>query len=234
MLISAIQPFTMIDYPEKISCIIFTAGCNFRCGYCHNSEFVLPEKIKQIKDSFISEETLFNFLEKRRGWIEGVVVSGGEPTVMGDLPTFLKKIKDMGFLVKLDTNGNKPEILKYLIEQKIVDYVAMDLKTDLDHYLDLVGKCVRPEKIKESIDLLIGSDISYEFRSTLIKEVHTKPILDNMASLIDGACVLYLQQFRSGETLSPVFDGYSAFCHTKLLEDIVPIFSPFVNNVFVR
>ncbi|PIR76985.1 MAG: anaerobic ribonucleoside-triphosphate reductase activating protein, partial [Candidatus Magasanikbacteria bacterium CG10_big_fil_rev_8_21_14_0_10_38_6] len=143
MVISGVQPFTLLDFPEKTACIIFTAGCNFRCGYCHNPEFVLPEKIQQIKTSFIDEETIYSFLQKRKGLLDGVVISGGEPTMMGDLPAFIRNIKELGFLVKLDTNGNRPLVLQHLLDEGLLDYVAMDVKTSLVNYADLVGDCVR-------------------------------------------------------------------------------------------
>ena len=121
MKLSAIQRFTMLDYPDKVACIAFTPGCNMRCGFCHNPEFVLPELMREIQQDFIAEETFFNFLDQRRGLLEGVVVSGGEPTIWQDLPAFLQKIQARGFLTKLDTNGNRPEMLERLLKDKPVD-----------------------------------------------------------------------------------------------------------------
>ncbi|MBT3419512.1 MAG: anaerobic ribonucleoside-triphosphate reductase activating protein [Candidatus Magasanikbacteria bacterium] len=224
----------MIDFPEKIACIIFTAGCNFRCGYCHNPEFVLPERIKKIKKSFIPIEAAYNFLKKRKGLLDGVVISGGEPTVLYDLPEFIEGIKKMGFLVKLDTNGNNPSMLKQLIEKELIDYVAMDVKTSEGHYKKLVGEKVKRAYIKESINIIKTSNIPYEFRSTIIKQVHTKKILKNMAHLVSGAKKYVLQEFRPGETLDPVYGEYTGFSR-KEMEDIAKdIFIPIVENVSIR
>lgn len=233
MKLSAVQRFTMLDFPGKIACIAFTPGCNMRCGFCHNPEFVLPEKIREIQKSFISEDAFFRFLKRRQGLLEGVVVSGGEPTIWADLPAFLAKIKELGFSVKLDTNGNHPEMLESLLKQGLVDYVAMDVKTSLEAYSKLVGPIVKKENIQKSIQLLKASKIPYEFRTTLIKEVHTREILEDMALLISGATQLFLQTFRPMQTLDPVFGGYHAFSSDET-ETIVTLFSAQVGYVGVR
>ena len=211
MKLSAIQRFTMLDYPDKVACIAFTPGCNMRCGFCHNPEFVLPEKIAELQDAFIPSETFFNFLDQRRGLLEGVVVSGGEPTIWADLPEFFREIKKRGFLTKLDTNGHHPEMIKRLLKEKLVDYVAMDVKTSLSEYPKLVGGGVKPEHIQESIDLLKHSEILYEFRTTLVKELHSEVVLKDMEVLLRGATRYYLQAFRPGHTLNPVFASYHPF-----------------------
>lgn len=213
MIFSAIQKFTLLDYPGKTSCIAFTPGCDFRCGYCHNPEFVLPEEIKKISSSFIAEETFIHFLERRRGLLDGVVISGGEPTIMHGLLDFMKCIKDMGFLVKLDTNGNRPHVIREAIETGVVDYIAMDLKTVPESYSDLVGKNANTQNITESIDILMGGEVEYEFRSTIVKGIHSEEVLLQMAQEIKGAPMWYLQQFRSQKTLDPDFsqsNSYSA------------------------
>lgn len=233
MKLSAVQRFTMLDFPGKIACIAFTPGCNMRCGFCHNPEFVLPEKIREIQKSFIAEDSFFRFLKKRQGRLEGVVVSGGEPTIWADLPAFLAKIKELGFAVKLDTNGNHPEMLERLLKEGLVDYVAMDVKTSLEAYSKLVGLIVKKENIQKSIDLLKASNIPYEFRSTLIKEVHTPEILESMAILVSGAAQLFLQTFRPVQTLDPVFSGYHAFSSDEM-KSIADIFSPKVGQVSIR
>lgn len=211
MKLSAIQRFTILDYPDKVACIAFTPGCNMRCGFCHNPEFVLPDKIAELQADFIAEETFLNFLDKRRGLLEGVVVSGGEPTIWQDLPEFFRKIKDKGFLTKLDTNGNHPKMLRKLLDEKLVDYVAMDVKTSLSEYTKLVGAGVKPEHIAESIALLKTSGIPYEFRTTLIKEIHTEEVLQDMVELLSGAERYYLQMFRPGHTLNPIFATHHPF-----------------------
>lgn len=233
MLISGIQQYTLLDYPQKIACIIFTPGCNFRCGYCHNPEFVLPEKIIQIKDSFIPEEAFFNFLERRKNLLDGVVISGGEPTLMPNLISFIEKIKNLGFLIKLDTNGNRPEILEEVIKKNLVNYVAMDVKTSLDNYPDLVGKFVKTEHIKRSMDLLKLGIVDYEFRTTLIAEIHSEIILKKMIDLLAGAKRFFLQTFRPSTTLDPKFENYHAFS-LKKIKQISELFKPHIKEVEIR
>jgi pyruvate formate lyase activating enzyme len=233
MLISAVQKFTMLDYPGKISCIVFTAGCNFRCGYCHNPEFVLPEQLQKIKKSFIPEDVFLKFLDQRIGKLDGVVITGGEPTMHHDLRSFISRIKEKGFQVKLDTNGNNPMVLEELLASKLIDYVAMDVKTDSANYLDLVGGCADAEHIEESIRMLIHSRIAYEFRSTLIREIHTTEMLTNMAEMIRGASEIYLQSFRPGHTLDAAYEKYHPFFPTEM-EKIADIFQKTVKKVFIR
>lgn len=205
MLISGVQKFTILDYPGKVACIAFTPFCNFRCGYCHNSEFVLPEKIEQIKDSFIPEDIFFNFLKTRIGLIDGVVISGGEPTLQKDLKDFIKKIKEMGLLVKLDSNGSNFDLLKELIDENLLDYVAMDVKADLDNYKKISGYIGEENEliinIKKSISLIMNSDVDYEFRTTIAKNYLSKESLMKIGELICGAKKYALQNFRKGETV---------------------------------
>ncbi len=233
VLISGIQKFTLLDFPNKTACVVFTPGCNFRCGYCHNPEFVLPEKIQEIKGSFIPEEAFFSFLNDRRGLLDGVVVTGGEPTLMPDLLPFMKRIKSLGLLVKLDTNGNRPEILKAAVSEGAIDYVSMDVKTSLEGYPGLVGKLVKPEKIKESVDFLLQNTVDYEFRSTLIKESHSIADLENMVELVRGAKRIFLQSFRSGITLSPIFGTYHPFSEEEMRK-IASQFGKTVAQVEIR
>ncbi|MFC1663059.1 anaerobic ribonucleoside-triphosphate reductase activating protein [Patescibacteria group bacterium] len=234
MLISGIQRFTMLDYPGKTSCIVFVPGCNFRCGYCHNPEFVLPKLIQKIKDSFIPEENFFKFLNKRQGLLDGVTISGGEPTIMPDLADFIQRIKNMGFLVKIDTNGNLPDRLKTIIDLGLVDYIAMDLKTSSEHYSKLVGPGADKDKINQSIVLIKDSGVPYEFRSTLIRDIHDKPKLMKMAEMISGADKLYLQYFRSGHTLDPAYNKYKPFSEHETKKMAKEIFEPYVREVFIR
>ncbi len=233
MKFSAIQKFTVLDYPDKVACIAFTPGCNMRCGFCHNPEFVIPEKIREIQDSFIQEETFFHFLDGRRGLLDGVVVSGGEPTIWHDLPEFFRKIQERGFLAKLDTNGHHPEMLKKLLREKLVDYIAMDVKTSLSEYPKLVGKGVKAENIAESITLIKASGIPYEFRTTLIKEIHSEEMLEDMEKLLAGAERYYLQTFRPGHTLNSVFASYHAFSPEEMKEMVVR-FQSVASDVGIR
>lgn len=233
MMLSAVQKFTMLDFPEKVACIAFTPGCNMRCGFCHNPEFVLPEKIKELQGSFITEEIFFAFLKKRWLLLQGVVVSGGEPTIWQDLPVFIRKIKRMGFLVKLDTNGNHPEMLKCLLEEKLLDYIAMDVKTALSAYSKLTGPTVRTDSITKSVGLLKRSGIDYEFRTTLIKEHHTPSVLEEMRELFVGAEQLFLQTFRPATTLNPTFAYYHSFPPEEM-QAIATYFRSYVSKISVR
>lgn len=223
----------MLDYPNKHACIVFTAGCNFRCGYCHNPEFVLPEELVKIKDTFIPEAAIFSFLERRKGLLDGVVISGGEPTMMPDLIAFAKKVKDMGFLVKLDTNGNKPEVIKSMHEQGLLDYIAMDVKMSLATYCDVVGNRAKPNAIQESMDFIKASGVEYEFRTTLVPNIHTQEVLDDMKQLLAGSKRLYLQTFRPDHTLDPGFGRYQPFS-TSQMEQIRLLFNEVIDHVEIR
>lgn len=143
MQLSAIKKSTLLDYPGKIATIVFTPGCNLRCGFCHNPEFVLIEEIEKIRHDFISEEIFFRFLSTRIGFLDGVVICGGEPTIHTDLPEFCRRIKDLGFLVKLDTNGSNPEMLEKLLNQELVDYIAMDIKHTFDKYSEITENRIK-------------------------------------------------------------------------------------------
>lgn len=233
MLISGVQPFTMLDYPGKRAAIVFTAGCNFRCGYCHNPEFVLPELLAKIKDSFIPPEAVFNFLDERRGLLEGVVVTGGEPTTQHDLAPFLGEIKRRGFAVKLDTNGGRPEALAAVLAAGGVDYVAMDYKTSLENYPALAGSLASGDKIKETAGLIKRSGVDYEFRVTLVKELHSAILIEQMVKELAGARRVFLQRFRPAVTLDPAFAGCRAFSDAEMAA-IAEQFRAVVSEVGVR
>lgn len=233
MLISGIQQCTLLDFPGKTACVVFTPGCNFRCGYCHNPEFVLPEQIKCIQKNFIHEDIFFNFLKKRKGLLDGVVITGGEPTLQGDLIPFMKKVRDLGFLIKLDTNGNKPNVTAKALEEKLVDYIAMDVKTSYVKYQSLVGKLANVDFIKESIALIMRSGIPYEFRSTLVKETHTLSTLKEMAKMIKGAELFALQSFRPSHTLDPLYQSFHAYTSEEM-KKIKTIFESHAKRVIIR
>lgn len=206
MLISGVQKFTILDYPGKVACMAFTPFCNFRCGYCHNSEFVLPEKIEQIKDSFIPEEAFFNFLKDRVNLIDGVVVSGGEPTLQNDLEGFISKIKALGFLVKLDTNGSNFEIVKNLIDKNLIDFIAMDVKCPVNRYVEFSADkenniLILQNNVLKSIELIMNSGIDYEFRTTVAKSFLSKEEIIKIGGMIKGAKKYALQNFRKGESV---------------------------------
>ncbi|MFA5917412.1 MAG: anaerobic ribonucleoside-triphosphate reductase activating protein [Candidatus Gracilibacteria bacterium] len=231
MLISAIQKTTLLDYPGKVACIIFTTGCNLRCGFCYNSEFVLPEKIKEIKD-FIPEKIFFNFLKTKVGILDGVVICGGEPTINKDLYDFCKSIKELGFLVKLDTNGQNSKILKKLLDDKLVDYIAMDIKNSFGKYNLTTGVTEDLENYKESIEIIKNSDIDYEFRTTLVKGLHTKEDMLEIAKTLSGARKYFLQNFKGGKTLDKDFVGKSFIVDE--LRQFKKICLPSIENVFIR
>ena len=169
MKIGGLVKFTLIDFPGRPAAIVFTQGCNFRCRYCHNPELVYPHLFTEP----ISEEEIWSFLKRRQGTLEGVVVSGGEPTLHKDLPAFMARLKELGYAVKLDTNGARPAVLKELIEKKLVDYIAMDLKAPLEKYAAITGIEVSPALLQESMNLIRQSGLVYEFRTTYDKEVLT-------------------------------------------------------------
>ena len=191
MRIGGFQKFSLIDYPGKIAAVIFAQGCNFRCPYCHNPQLVDPKFYSQL----IAEKEVLQFLKKRQGQLEGVVVSGGEPTLQPDLISFLDKIRCLGYLIKLDTNGNQPKILGKVIDLKLVNYVAMDIKAPLDKYSKSAGVCFNTDCIKESIDIIINSGIAHEFRTTLVKFLCSPADIDNIRLLIQGAQKYTLQKF---------------------------------------
>ncbi|MDD3794164.1 MAG: anaerobic ribonucleoside-triphosphate reductase activating protein [Candidatus Gracilibacteria bacterium] len=232
MQISAINKFSLIEFPGEVSAIIFTPGCNFRCGYCHNSEFVLEEKLKNIYKNLILEKAFFNFLEQRKGLLSGVSICGGEPTLQKDLYDFCLKVKSFGYKVKLDTNGRDPEILKKLLENNLVDYVAMDIKHEVGSFDKIIGVKIDEKPYLESINLLKNSNIDYEFRTTLISGIHDENIVVNISKYLSGAKAYYLQNYRAGNTLDPNFFGKS---FTSLeLEKFKNIAKKYIKNVQIR
>ncbi len=232
MLISGIHTLTLLDYPGHVACILFTAGCNFRCGYCHNPEFVLPEKIKEHMHDMIPEEKIFKFLETRKGKLEGVVISGGEPTIHQGLPDFIRKVKSMGFLVKLDTNGTNPKMLKKLLDEKLLDYVAMDAKASPGRYGLLTGTKNNFSDIERSRDLIMASGVPHELRTTIVKGWHDETEMTKIAEWCAGAQKYTLQNFRPQKTLDPSWKKYSGFTAVEL-QHLKKIAEKFVKKVEV-
>ncbi|HOW12759.1 MAG TPA: anaerobic ribonucleoside-triphosphate reductase activating protein [Candidatus Pacearchaeota archaeon] len=218
MLIGGIQKTTLIDYPSKIACTVFLGGCNFHCPFCYNSELVLPEKLKKIER--VKEKDFFNFLEQRKGLLEGVCICGGEPTIHTDLPEFIQKIKKMGFLVKLDTNGSNPDMIKKLIKENFLDYIAMDIKAPLNEesYNKAVNVKINLEKIKESVKIIKNSDVLYEFRTTVVPNIHTKEDIIQIAKDISPAKNYFLQNFQSTKNLDSNFEKVKPYDKEFLIE----------------
>ncbi|MCI2425790.1 anaerobic ribonucleoside-triphosphate reductase activating protein [Candidatus Acetothermia bacterium] len=192
MNIAYLLPLSLIDYLDKLSAVIFTAGCNFRCPYCYNSELVLPERISTT--SSVSEDEVFSFLTQRRGLLDGVVISGGEPLLQPGLRLFITKIKELGFLTKLDTNGAFPKILKELLRNNLLDYVAMDIKRSTDYYEVGAGVAVDLERIITSIHLIINCAPDYEFRTTVVPDIDEEELI-KITTMITGAKRYILQPF---------------------------------------
>ena len=187
---SAINKLSLLDYPNKVSCILYTNTCNFRCPYCHNGLTLLQDSPDPIPF-----EEILAFLKKRVGILDGVVISGGEPTLMPDLEDKIRAIKELGYEVKLDTNGTNPDILKHLIDEGLIDYVAMDIKASFSKYADIANIAVNITNIQKSIDILKSDVVDYEFRTTLIDEFHNMKSIKDMAKLIKGTKKLYFQKF---------------------------------------
>jgi pyruvate formate lyase activating enzyme len=204
MQIAGIQKQSFIDWGNKLTAVIFTKGCNFRCGYCHNPSLVLPE----LFSTDISETETLRFLHSRKGWLDGVVISGGEPTIHAGLKDFIRKIKEMGFPVKLDTNGTNPSLLKELIEEQRIDFVAMDIKSILiqTEYEKVTGihNKILYDKVLESIELLKQNWIPYQFRTTVIPAVHPDEMINELKQQL-ASCPYVLQAFRNDfETVADV------------------------------
>ena len=204
-IIGGFQKTSLLDFPQKIACIVFTQMCNFRCGYCHNPE--LNEK----KEGIIDLETFFSFLEKRKGKLDGVVITGGEPTLQKGLYQFIFDIKNMGFCVKLDTNGSNPKVLKSLIDNNLVDYVAMDIKAPMDKYHDVIKNKIPLDNIYQSIQILLENKVDYEFRTTVVKEQLTFEDFEKIGDLISGAKKYYLQKFVPSKTIDEAFMNCSTY-----------------------
>lgn len=195
MTIEGLQKLTLLDYPGRTACTVFLAGCNFRCPFCHNFELVAKPAAPLMGD-----EELLDFLQKRKGLLDGVAITGGEPLMRRELPELLRKIKALGYAVKLDTNGSFPARLKALVEEKLVDYVAMDVKNAPARYGETVGFLkLELDAICESIEFLKSGAVDYEFRTTVIEQYHSEKEIYAIAEWIRGAKRWFLQQFKSSE-----------------------------------
>ncbi|MDD6021300.1 MAG: anaerobic ribonucleoside-triphosphate reductase activating protein [Acutalibacteraceae bacterium] len=219
MLIGGFQKMTVLDYPGKVACTVFLTGCNFRCPFCHNASLV-TERWSQG----VSTGDIFAYLQKRKGLLDGVCITGGEPLLNDDIDELIRPIKELGYLVKLDTNGSNPEKLRELMENGLVDYVAMDIKNSAEKYALTCGvKAVNFTKIKESIDLLINGNVDYEFRTTVVSQLHSVEDIENVGKLVKGAKALYLQGFvDSGELIGSGMSAADKQTMEKMLEAVRP------------
>ena len=206
MYLAGMQKLSLLDFPGVVACTLFTPGCNFRCPWCHNASLVLPE---QFPAEYPDPEEVLAFLKKRQGILDGVCITGGEPLLHAEIPDFIRRLKRLGYRVKLDTNGSFPERLKALTEEKLVDYVAMDIKNGPSHYAETIGiPGYLPEAVEESKNYLLTERVPYEFRTTVVRGLHTE-------EWIRGAKAWYLQQFRDSGALI-CGDGLSAFSEEEM------------------
>ena len=229
MQIHGLQKLTLLDFPGHIACTVFTGGCNFRCPFCHNGGLVIaPEKAP-----LIPEEEFFAFLKSRTGRLEGVAVTGGEPTVNGELPGFLKRIKEMGFAVKLDSNGQNPDMLETILKEGLADYVAMDIKNSRERYGETIGiPNFRTDRVERSVKLLMESGVSYEFRTTLTEELHDEASITAIGQWIAGAKAYFLQSYRDSEEI--LMPGKFHAPSKETLERYLEILRPLVPSVSLR
>jgi pyruvate formate lyase activating enzyme len=207
-----LQRLSLIDYPGKLCATIFTAGCNFRCPYCYNEDIVLdyPAMPK------VPEDKIIEFLHPRLGFLDGVCVTGGEPTIHRELPKFLGRLKSIGSLVKLDTNGSRPKALAYVMEKGLVNYIALDVKVPLDRYEETVRYRVKPEGLKETIKLIRRSGVDHEFRTTVVPGLLDGDDLEEIAMTLAGSRRYVLQQFRPGKTLCPDFKDVKPYSEAEM------------------
>ena len=227
MKICGLNKTTLLDYPGCVAATIFVGGCNFRCPFCHNGDLVLHSGELES----YGEEEIFAFLRKRKNVLEGVCVTGGEPTLYKELPEFIGKIKSLGYKVKLDTNGSNPKMLKELVESGMINYVAMDIKAPLENYDKVSGVSVDMEKIEQSVEFLKNGQVPYEFRTTVVKELHQKEDFEKIGQWLLGAENYYLQSYR--ETDKNISKGYSAFTKDELLK-IAKVLKKYIKNVELR
>jgi pyruvate formate lyase activating enzyme len=229
MIFGGLTPTTLIDFPGKVAAIVYTIGCNFRCPYCHN-----PELVDETVEEKLSETYILDFLKRRKKLLDGLVITGGEPTMHGeDLLSFIVKVKKLGMAVKLDTNGTNPEFLEKVFEEKLVDYVAMDIKAPLNSYNKVVGRAVNTEKIKTSIELIKKSGTPYEFRTTIIKCLTSKDDVIHIAKDIVGGEKYYLQKFVPTKILNPQLKRKVTYTD-KEFEELKKLVEPYVRFCGIR
>ena len=224
---AGLDKLSLVDFDRHISCILFTRGCNFACPFCHNGPLVIPG----VDNQFIPFDEILAFLRKRQGILDAVVISGGEPTLMPDLKEKIEAIKGLGYLVKLDTNGTRPEVVKDLVESGLIDFIAMDIKSSLENYPLITDSRVNTDKIVESIEYIKSCGIDYEFRTTLIAEYHDEEDMKQIAELIGNAKKYRLQKYVDREgCIAHGFQEVPLETAKKYLE----IFKNHINDVALR
>lgn len=230
MIIGGLQKTSLIDFTGKVSCVCFVSGCNFRCPYCHNPDLVLHPG-----NAFMDEGSFLTFIKERQGFIDGVVISGGEPTLQNDLPAFLSRIKREGYAVKLDTNGSHPRMIQELMEKRLVDYVAMDIKTDPSRYPQFIKREFDPDCIRSSVRLIMASGIAYEFRTTCVRPFVDAETVERIGRLIRGCSLFVLQLFRQMRVLEPgFFENRKAGYDQEEMMQLKAVAEPWVGKCIVR
>lgn len=219
---------TLLDYPEHVAATVFTGGCNFRCPLCHNGGLVLSPNPEER----IEEEEVLSYLKKRKGILEGVCITGGEPTLQKDLRNFICKVKDMGYLVKLDTNGYRPQVLWNLMQEGLLDYVAMDIKASKENYAVAAGvEGLDISRIEESVGILKGDKVPYEFRTTVVKGIHSIEEFEEIGQFLAGSRAYYLQQYRENDNV--IVQGYDAFSKADM-ESMALLARKYIDKVVLR
>jgi pyruvate formate lyase activating enzyme len=227
--IKGIEKLSVIDYPGKMCSIVFLAGCNFRCPYCQNPDLIKrPGKLPDIP-----EEEVVDFLKERRKWLDGICITGGEPCLHNGLPEFIKKVREEGFLVKLDTNGSNPEMIEGLVREGLLDYIAMDIKAPLESYGDVARVEIDKEKIQKSVEIIMNSGVEYEFRITVVPRLLREGDMDKIGEWLKGAKRFFIQKFRPDITLDRDFKKESTFSD-KELEGLAGIARRYFKHVGVR
>lgn len=229
MKIGYIQKSSLIDYPGKVSAVIFTRGCNFRCPYCHNPELVDGSSFSDL----FSEDELFSLLPRRKGLLDGVTITGGEPTLQPDLIPFMRKIKDLGFLVKLDTNGSCPDVLAEAVDGGLVDYIAMDVKAPLAKYHEAAGRHIDTGAVAGSIGIVTGSEVAYEFRTTLVSRLLSPDDVVEIGHMIKGASCYALQRFVLSKHLDQAYMKAETFTEEEI-SGLAEKLKPLVGRCIVR
>jgi pyruvate formate lyase activating enzyme len=243
MLIGGLQKFSLLDYPGSVAAIVFTQGCNFRCQFCYNPMLVWPTREGRLKNTAQADQNsrpyekvgdFFDFLRGRVSKLDGVVISGGEPTLHPDLPEFIKKIKELGFKVKLDTNGTNPVMLKKMVKDGLLDYIAMDIKAPAEKYTIVIGNKIKLSKIKDCIKIIRESDLPYEFRSTIVPGLHDAEDIKQMGEMIKGADKWYLQNLKSDiDLVNTELQGTKSYTK-KEMEEFKKIGAKFVKECGIR